>query len=74
MIVQDFSPSTQQAEASRSLSWKSACPNLRIPGQPGLYCETLCQNEWMKIKRPEGVSRKLEVDIIKKSMYKIVKE
>ena len=36
-----FNPSTWEAEAGRSLSLRTAWSTGKVPGQPGLYRETL---------------------------------
>jgi hypothetical protein len=41
MVVHTFNPSTQEAEAGRFLSSRPAWPTKWVPGQPGLYRETL---------------------------------
>ena len=45
-----FSPSTQEAEAGRSLSSRPAWFTELVPGQPGLHKERLCQKK-KKIKK-----------------------
>ena len=41
VVIQAFNPSTREAEAGRSLVSKTALSTDRVPGQPGLYRETL---------------------------------
>jgi hypothetical protein len=41
MVVHAFNPSTWEAEADRFLSSRPAWSTKRVPGQPGLYRETL---------------------------------
>jgi hypothetical protein len=41
MVAHAFNPSTQEAEAGRFLSLRSAYSTKWVPGQPGLYRETL---------------------------------
>jgi hypothetical protein len=43
MVTHTFNPSTQEAEASVYLSSRPAWSTERVPGQPGLYRETLSQ-------------------------------
>ena len=46
MVAHTFDPSTQEAEADRSLSSRQARSKKRVPGQPGvLYIETLSWEE-----------------------------
>jgi hypothetical protein len=41
MVVHAFNPSTQEVEAGRFLSSRPAWSTKWVPGQPGLYRETL---------------------------------
>jgi hypothetical protein len=43
MVVHGFNPSTWEAEAGRFLSLRPAWSTKLVPGQPGLYRETLSQ-------------------------------
>jgi hypothetical protein len=43
MVAHAFNPSTREAEAGGFLSLRPAWTTKRVPGQPGLYGETLCQ-------------------------------
>jgi hypothetical protein len=43
MVVHAFNPSTSEAEAGGFLSLRPAWSTERVPGQPGLYRETLSQ-------------------------------
>jgi hypothetical protein len=43
MVVHAFDPSTQEAEAGGFLSLRPAWSTKWVPGQPGLYRETLSQ-------------------------------
>jgi hypothetical protein len=44
VVVHAFNPSTQEAEAGRFLSSRPGWATKRVPGQSGLYRETLSQN------------------------------
>jgi hypothetical protein len=41
VVAHAFNPSTQEEEAGRFLSSRTAWSTTRVPGQPGLYRETL---------------------------------
>jgi hypothetical protein len=43
VVVHAFNPSTQEAEAGGFLSLRPAWSTKGVPGQPGLYRETLSQ-------------------------------
>jgi hypothetical protein len=43
VVVHSFNPSTQEAEAGGFLSSRPAWSTELVPGQPGLYKETLSQ-------------------------------
>jgi uncharacterized protein involved in tolerance to divalent cations len=43
VVAQDFNPSIQEAEAGGFLSSRPAWSTKWVPGQPGLYRETLCR-------------------------------
>ena len=43
VVAHSFSPSTQEAEAGRSLSSRLAWATEEVPGQPELHTETLSQ-------------------------------
>ena len=45
VVAHTFHPSTQEAEAGRSLSLKKAQSTEEVLGQPGLHRETLFQNK-----------------------------
>jgi hypothetical protein len=51
VVAHAFDPSTQEAEAGRFLSSRPAWSTEWVPGQPGLYRETLC---WKKTKEKEN--------------------
>jgi hypothetical protein len=50
VVAHAFNPSTWEAEAGRFLSSRPAWSTKRVPGQPGLYRETLSQ----KIKKTKN--------------------
>jgi hypothetical protein len=55
VVTHTFNPSTQEAEASGFLSSRPACSTEWVPGQPGLYRETL---SWKtKRKKNQNPSR-----------------
>jgi hypothetical protein len=45
VVAHAFNPSTGEAEAGRFLSSRPAWSTEWVPGQPGLYRETLSQNK-----------------------------
>jgi hypothetical protein len=49
-LAHAFNPSTQEAEAGGFLSSRSAWSTKRVPGQPGLYRETLSRKTKTKTK------------------------
>jgi hypothetical protein len=53
VMVHAFNPSTREAEAGGSLSSKPAWSTKWVPGQPGLYRETLSQKTKKKKKKVE---------------------
>jgi hypothetical protein len=42
VVAHAFNPSIQEAEAGGSLRLRTAWSTEQVPGQPGLYRETLC--------------------------------
>jgi hypothetical protein len=50
MVAHAFNPSTGEAEAGGFLSSRLAWATERVPGQPGLYRETLSQKTKTKTK------------------------
>jgi hypothetical protein len=51
VVVHTFSPGTWEAEAGGFLSWRPAWSTEWVPGQPGLYRETLSQKTKTKLKK-----------------------
>jgi hypothetical protein len=45
VMVYVFNPSTQEAEAVRSLEFKASLVTGRVPGQPALHKETLSKKK-----------------------------
>jgi hypothetical protein len=45
MVAHAFNRSTREEEAGRFLSSRPACTKKWVPGQPGLYRETLLKNK-----------------------------
>jgi hypothetical protein len=58
VVVHAFNPSTQEAEAGRFLSSWPAWSTKWVPGQPGLYRETLSQTNQNK-KQTKILDKKL---------------
>jgi hypothetical protein len=54
MVVHAFNPSTQEAEADGFLSSRPAWSTKRVPGQPGVYRETLSRKTKKK-KKPDKI-------------------
>jgi hypothetical protein len=48
VVAHAFNPSTQEAEVGRFMSSRPACFTEWVPGQPGLYIETLSQKNKKK--------------------------
>jgi hypothetical protein len=48
VVAHTFNPSTQEAEAGGFLSSRPAWSTKRVPGQPGLYRETLSRKNKTK--------------------------
>jgi hypothetical protein len=51
VVVHAFNPSTREEEAGGFLSSRPAWSTERVPGQPGLYRETLSQKNKTKQKK-----------------------
>jgi hypothetical protein len=66
VVAHAFNPSTWEAEAGGFLSWRPAWSTEWVPGQPGLYRETLSQ----KIKKQTNKQTKKQP---KKNIIKIDK-
>jgi hypothetical protein len=59
MVAHAFDPSTREAEADRFLSLRPAWSTKWVPGQPGLYRETLSQkNKKQKTKQKTNKNKK----------------
>jgi hypothetical protein len=57
MVVYAFNPNTKEAEAGGFLSSRSAWSTKWVPGQPGLYRETLSwKNQAKKKKKKKKLS------------------
>jgi hypothetical protein len=54
VVVHSFNPSTQKAEAGRFLSSRPAWSTKCVPGQPGLYRETLSRNKQTNKQNPKN--------------------
>jgi hypothetical protein len=52
-----FNPSTREAEAGRFLSLRPAWSTKWVPGQPGLYRETLSQRKTKKTKNKKQTNK-----------------
>jgi hypothetical protein len=58
MVVHGFNPSTQEAEAGRFLSSRPAWSTKWVPGQPGLYRETLSRKTKQSSNQPTNQPNK----------------
>jgi hypothetical protein len=61
LVAHAFNRSTREAEAGGSLSWRPAWSTLLVPGQPGLYRETLSRktkNKKQKDKKQNKTKQK----------------
>jgi hypothetical protein len=58
VVAHTFNPSTREAEAGGFLSLRSAWSTKRVPGQPGLYRETLSQKKKTKKKTKKKQTNK----------------
>ena len=58
MVVHTFNPSTWEAEAGWFLSSRPACSTKWVPGQPGLYRETLSQKTKTKPQNQKAKQNK----------------
>jgi hypothetical protein len=61
VVAHAFNPSTREAEAGGFLSSRPAWSTKWIPGQPGLYRETLSQKNKNKNKTKQKEERKLKL-------------
>ena len=61
MVAHAFNPSTREAEAGGFLSLRPAWSTKRVPGQPGLYRETLTRGE--KKNSHPGIRKRKEENI-----------
>ena len=57
-VVHTFNPSTWEAEAGGFLSSRPACSTKWVPGQPGLYRETLSQKTKTKPQNQKAKQNK----------------
>ena len=66
VVLHPFNPSTWQAKSGRFLSSRPAWSTKLVPGQSGLYRETLTQEKKKKKKKKkEGVINRKEADWVK---------
>jgi hypothetical protein len=64
MVAHAFNPSIREAEAGRFLSSRPAWPTKRVPGQPGLYRETLSeQNKTKQNKTKQNKTKQKKMAI-----------
>ena len=61
VVAHAFNPSTWEAEVGRFLSSRPAWSTERVPGQPGLYRETLSQKQKQTQANKQTEKRKLQV-------------
>ena len=57
MVTHVFNPSTQEAEAGRFLSSRPAWSTKLVPGQPGLYKETLSRKTKTNKKKIHNIAK-----------------
>jgi hypothetical protein len=57
VVVHFFNPSTREAEAGRFLSSRPAWSTKGVPGQPGLYRETLSQKKKKSLEQILDIAR-----------------
>jgi hypothetical protein len=70
MVAHAFNPSTQEAEAGGFLSSRPAWSTKGVPGQPGLYRETLSQKTKQNKKKPTNQTTKQKNNQNKKTHQK----
>jgi hypothetical protein len=66
VVAHAFNPSSWEAEAGGFLSSRPAWSTKCVPGQPGLYRETLPQKNQTKILKNKKTKQKKEEEIIKR--------
>jgi hypothetical protein len=71
VVAHTFNPSTWEAEAGGFLSSRSAWSTKRVPGQPGLYRETLSRKtkKKKKKKKKNKINIKKEIPSLKYLSY-----
>ena len=71
MVAHAFNPSTREAEAGGFLSWRPAWSTKWVPGQPGLYRETLSQktNKQTKNQVWEFILDKLKEMVVRMNSF-----
>jgi hypothetical protein len=61
-MVHAFNPSTREAEAGGFLSLRPAWSTERVPGQPGLYRETLSRKKKQKQKQNKQIKKSYKLN------------
>jgi hypothetical protein len=69
VVVHTFNPSTWKAEAGRFLSSRPAWSTNWVPGQPGLYRETLSQNKTKQNKTKQNKTKHYHVNFFFEFVY-----
>jgi hypothetical protein len=64
-VAHAFNPSTREAEAGGFLSSRPAWSTKWVPGQPGLYRETLSRKNQKKKKKKK--KKKLKYQVVKRT-------
>ena len=64
VVAHAFSPSTWEAETGRFLSLRPARSTKWVPGQPGLYRETLSQNKTKQNKTKQNKTKHKQKNLI----------